>query len=389
MIVRARPKFLATGQNTGEWSPDPQRLYFDHGRSALSFLLTLLRQRTGRQLVVGLQSFNCGTVADAIIHSGNRGMVLDVDPECFSVTPAIVSKSLAELDVLLLTHYQGLINPAYAEIAEQCGKQGVWLIDDAAQTEGSRVNGQLIGSLADFKLESYAFDKPFSSLTGGALLINSRVPPDLQADLVRGHAAQPEEFPRKAQLDLKALDLLMDWTTPEHYRGRFPYNLVRRLLGAGVPTQAIRGWLVHDPATLPAKVGRFINHQLTRLSPAFPAVKRLHSLKVKILEQQRATAHRPGIKLWQPQLNRLGLSIPIFPGVDVHWNRLSVLDSEAGTLRGWCAAHGIEAANYNWPEPLHVLFADHPRFTMNGAYAASSLCARRVVNLPIWMEELP
>ncbi len=394
MIIRARPRYLEAADLELEFTRDSadrslsNRLYFNYGRSALAFVLGVLKQRSEKPLTVGVQSFNCGQVLEAIIETGNRALVFDVQREHFSINYIDLFKHIDLIDVLLLTHYQGLMHPEYPNIADLCRQHHVVLIDDAAQTEFSSYQGQGIGTRAQFKLESYAFDKPFTTYEGGALVLNESVPEDMREELLKAYGELEIESEKKAETDIRALGVLFKLTSADRYRASIPYALLHRFLSLGFSAQRVGKIFERMDRRMNKAVISMIGAILGSSARTFPRIAVLHPGKVALLEYQFSKPRLPLPDYWEPVLKDLQLTKPDFRGMDIHWNRLSILDHEDDRLKKWCVENGIEAGNFNWPVPLHVSFMDHPACRFLDDYSESEFCSRHVVNLPIWMETL-
>ena len=78
-----------------------------------------------------------------------------------------------KVNVLLLTHYQGIPNEDYEKIINFCRIRNVYVIEDMSQSYKSSINGIEIGTKGDVVLYSYAFDKPFTSMFCGSLKFNT------------------------------------------------------------------------------------------------------------------------------------------------------------------------------------------------------------------------
>ncbi len=173
MIIRARPKFLEGIDicDIGKNKIMSDMLYFNSGRAALKFYLQYLNSKENKKIKIAMQAFNCSVVLDAAIESDCEIFLLDIKLNDFSVSLDDVNKLFKqkEINVLLLTHYQGIPNTEYKEIIDVCKINGVIVIEDLSHGWFSKINGYKIGTLGDVCIYSYSFDKPFTSLYGGAL----------------------------------------------------------------------------------------------------------------------------------------------------------------------------------------------------------------------------
>ena len=122
MTIRARPKYLEKIKdfnNINNYKIKENEFFFNSGRAALKFYLTYLSTQKKKKLFVAMQSFNCNVVADAALEAGCEIYLLDIKLSDFSISLESIKKVAKYIDVLLLTHYQGIPNLDYLEIIER------------------------------------------------------------------------------------------------------------------------------------------------------------------------------------------------------------------------------------------------------------------------------
>ena len=187
--------------------------HFSSGRGALKWLLIELRQRFGQRLLIGVQAFTCEAVVHAIEESGNLATFVDIDLSTYSTSSASIEN--CPMDVLILTHLFGIPNPDYVEIADICRRRGVILIEDLAQSAGACIDAHQVGSLSDFSIFSFGFDKSISTYRGGMLRLGAREDPARWCTRFNRLLAEPEG---RGRADLAALYLLFLETDPRRYR---------------------------------------------------------------------------------------------------------------------------------------------------------------------------
>ena len=68
MIIRARPKYLAGIDIVGNKSAGNEKeFFFNSGSAALKFFLIWLSKEHNREIIIGMQAFNCRVVLDAAL----------------------------------------------------------------------------------------------------------------------------------------------------------------------------------------------------------------------------------------------------------------------------------------------------------------------------------
>lgn len=159
------------------------------GRAGLSVMLSSMAGLEGRHRdEVIIPSYTCYSVAASVIRAGLRPRIVDIDPRFLDfdlnrLADADYRRVLAII-VTSLYGYPGRL----ADIAQIAREQGVFLVDDAAQAFGARVDGRPSGAWGDAGLISFDKGKNVSAIDGGALLTDRE---DLAAEIARRLAALP------------------------------------------------------------------------------------------------------------------------------------------------------------------------------------------------------
>lgn len=78
-----------------------------------------------------------------------------------------------QLDVIVLTSYQGIPSDEYEKIGEYCKEKNIILFEDLAHGTETRTDGLKLGSLSNVYIESYCWDKPYAAIHGGSLSLNN------------------------------------------------------------------------------------------------------------------------------------------------------------------------------------------------------------------------
>jgi hypothetical protein len=282
-------------------------MYFNSGRNALRFLLSHLRTYFGRPLRIALQDFNCRVVADAVFQSGNRPVLLDIDRTSFSVSLKELKAIKPLPDIFILTNYQGIPHPNYFEVADYCFDNKILMVEDSAQTEGSRINGVETGTLGIAKIESYAFDKPLSVYEGGGLSISKgKMPRDLLDLCYQSYRLLPKESVRKEKADLQALKLLMALTEAERYN---------KFVGWGGWGNILR--IFPYPEVLSSLYAsytgeRFLKQLINiclRYSSKSTKIRQMGNKKIFLIERQRIERQpiKTTVNFWEKLCKNLGL----------------------------------------------------------------------------------
>ena len=131
MIIRARPKYFTIKQ-LSSISPNVQflddELFFNHGRSGLKFFFKIYSKFKKKQLTVLMQAYNCRTVIEAALQAGCKVILVDIKLEDFSMDYNELKKISVKPDILILTHYQGIPNFQYENLAYFCAENQMILL---------------------------------------------------------------------------------------------------------------------------------------------------------------------------------------------------------------------------------------------------------------------
>ena len=153
MIVRARPRYIyGDYEYNAEFVSNHNDFYLNSGSAAFYFFLKIYNKIYKKRARVGIQSFTCTTMLEAIFKSGAEAFIFDLKKSDASISLEEVKET--KLDIIVLTHYQGIPNQQYLSFAEFSKKNGILLIDDLAHVSKSSIEGVQIGSLSNAYIES-------------------------------------------------------------------------------------------------------------------------------------------------------------------------------------------------------------------------------------------
>jgi dTDP-4-amino-4,6-dideoxygalactose transaminase len=148
--------------------------FFNSGRSALVFILKALSNlsKSGRTEVV-IPAYTCFTVPAAIAKSGLKIRLVDIKPETMDYDYA----RLFEVDFSQVLAVMGCnlfgIWSDWGRLRTLAKDKDVYLIDDAAQSMGTMVEGNAAGNLGDVGLFSLGRGKNMSTYSGGIAVTNN------------------------------------------------------------------------------------------------------------------------------------------------------------------------------------------------------------------------
>jgi perosamine synthetase len=138
--------------------------------SGTSALVLAMRITAGKDGVVGLPAYACVDLAAAALAAGVRVRLYDVDPATLSPdldsVGRMISRGVSAIVVAHLFGYPADV-PAVQELA---AREGVRVIEDAAQGAGGSLHHRRLGALGELAVLSFGRGKGLCAGGGGALL---------------------------------------------------------------------------------------------------------------------------------------------------------------------------------------------------------------------------
>jgi dTDP-4-amino-4,6-dideoxygalactose transaminase len=124
-----------------------------NGTDALVLALRALGLRPGDEVLV--PAFSFFATASSVILLGGRPVFCDVEPETLNLDPRDAAARVTPRTVGAIgVHLYG--RPFDVEaVTELCERHGLWLLEDAAQAQGARLDGRRVGGLG--ALASWSF----------------------------------------------------------------------------------------------------------------------------------------------------------------------------------------------------------------------------------------
>lgn len=171
--------------------PARQCRYTYNGSAAIAAALQEMQLPCGEAVL--LPAYCCGAELGPFAHRGCRMSFYDVEPDGTVSADRLLARLNASDDIrlVLVTHYNGIVQPQIQTIADICQAQGVSLIEDCAHALYSHLDGRAAGSWADHAVFSMRKSLPLSE--GGALTVRTALRRESQNDSLAA--------PRLARLD--------------------------------------------------------------------------------------------------------------------------------------------------------------------------------------------
>lgn len=165
------------------------------GRAALALILLALKLRGGDRSPsrVAIPAYSCPTVVQAVWAAGLEPAFCDVSPLTLDLDHAALSRLVSRgVLAVVSTHLYGLAQDV-AGVAEMGREQGFFVVEDAAQAFGARIDGRMVGTRGDAGFYSLGRGKCLPVGHGGIIVAQPFLEPALSEAMLRlgGHGGPP------------------------------------------------------------------------------------------------------------------------------------------------------------------------------------------------------
>jgi perosamine synthetase len=166
-------------------------LLINSGRAALAAILMALKQGDDRDEVI-IPSYTCFSVAAAIVRAGLKIGLCDIRLETLDFNYEQLEEIVSDKTLAIVPcHLFGLVCDMN-RIMEIAKRKKVWVIEDAAQAMGAKLNGKYVGTIGDVGFFSLGRGKPMTTMGGGVIVTNNdnlhdKMSP--QIDILTQHSA--------------------------------------------------------------------------------------------------------------------------------------------------------------------------------------------------------
>ena len=157
---------------------------FNSGTSAGHAALLSYNLKKNDQVLV--PSFSFIATANWPLMANCETKFVDIEEQNYGMDPKKIENSISKkTKIIMPTHYAGL--PCKINEIKKIAKQNkIVLIEDAAESIGSKINKQNIGTFGELGIFSFAGNKILTSGEGGAIVTNSKEKFD-KLKLIRSH----------------------------------------------------------------------------------------------------------------------------------------------------------------------------------------------------------
>jgi len=165
------PKVAQFEKNFGDWIGVDHSIAVNSGTSALHIGILSLGIGIGDEVIV--PSFTFAASANAVALTGAKPIFCDVEPEFFTIDPALVEGLITPATrAIMAVHLYGQM-ASVLELRRIADKHGLFLIEDAAQAHGAKLSGNSAGAVGDFSAFSFYPTKNMATGEGGIITTNN------------------------------------------------------------------------------------------------------------------------------------------------------------------------------------------------------------------------
>jgi CDP-6-deoxy-D-xylo-4-hexulose-3-dehydrase len=162
-------------------------------------------------------------------------VLVDVDLDTFNISLDEIEKAITpKTKALMIVHLLG--NPCYIkEIMEIAEKHNLYVIEDACEAHGSKVDGKKVGTFGDLGTFSFFFSHHISTIEGGMVVTNNEEYDELARALrVFGWARNMKKFNEYARMypyiDKRFLFVNVGFNfRPTEIQGAFGIHQIKKL----------------------------------------------------------------------------------------------------------------------------------------------------------------
>ena len=154
----------------------PSKIFLTQSCTSALELLGMYLYELHGSIEVLIPSFSFCTSASSFIRAGHSVNLVDCSRQTLCISIDSIKAGVSEkTKAVLLLNYAGATSNDIEAIATFCRNNDYILIEDAAQSIGSKFNGRHLGTIGDFGCFSFHSTKNISVGEGGALVVNTDI----------------------------------------------------------------------------------------------------------------------------------------------------------------------------------------------------------------------
>lgn len=166
------PETVQLEQKIAEYTGAKYALTFNSGTSALHADL-IAHQVAGGEVIV--PSFTFISTANSVILANAKPIFAEIEDKTYGLDPEDVKKKITnKTKAILPVHYGGAPCKEIKALKDIADDHGLLLIEDAAESLGSRINKKMVGTFGQSAIFSFCQNKIITAGEGGLAVTNSK-----------------------------------------------------------------------------------------------------------------------------------------------------------------------------------------------------------------------
>ena len=142
------------------------------GTTALQLAIASLKLKSGDEIIVPDYTFVAPI--NAIIHAGCKPVLADIDQDSLCISYDSVKKLISKkTKAIIIVHLYGNIGELI-KIINLCKKKNILIIEDCAESLGSKLNNKHVGNFGDVGTFSFFGNKTISTGEGGMVIFKNQ-----------------------------------------------------------------------------------------------------------------------------------------------------------------------------------------------------------------------
>ena len=143
------------------------------GTAALVLALRTLKSISTRREVV-LPAYTCFSVAAAALEAGLRPVLCDIEPNTLDYDSRQLERTVSDRTLCVVAHHLYGAPGDIDGVRSICTRHGSFVVEDAAQAMGTRIDGRVAGTIGDLGVFSLARGKNITCGSGGIVIAKSQ-----------------------------------------------------------------------------------------------------------------------------------------------------------------------------------------------------------------------
>ncbi len=166
------PETLQLEQKIADYTGAKYAVTFNSGTSALHADL-IAHQVAGGEVIV--PSFTFISTANSVILANAKPIFAEIEDETYGLDPEDVKEKITnKTKAILPVHYGGAPCKEIKALRDIADDHGLLLIEDAAESLGSRINKKMVGTFGESAIFSFCQNKIITAGEGGLTVTNSK-----------------------------------------------------------------------------------------------------------------------------------------------------------------------------------------------------------------------